>query len=197
MIIIKHRVNTIVDLNSVPQNLGVECDIRYDGDKLILHHDPFVGGEDFAEFLKHYHHSFLIANIKSEGIERRVIELLERNGIRDYFLLDVSFPFIMRLSNSGFAKNAVRFSEYESIGTALASKGKCEWVVVDVFTKLPLTKSICGSLSKNFKICLVSPELLGRQQDIKKYQKRLSAIGANIDAVLTKTPVEWHKWRLE
>ena len=69
--------------------------------------------------------------------------------------------------------------------------GKCEWVFVDVFTKLPLTKSVYNRLSKNFKICLVSPELLGRPQDIIPYQKKLRELGARIDAVLTKTPEKW------
>ncbi len=194
MLLIKHRVNTIEELKATPNTFGVEADIRPEGNKLILHHDPFVKGEDFEEFLKHYSHNFLIANIKSEGIEQKTIEFLEKHAIKNYFLLDVSFPFMIKLvegklTGKPFKKLAVRFSEYESIDTCLALRGKVEWLFVDVFTKLPLDDRSHGVLSQYFKICLVSPEILGRAGDIQNYKKLLN--GLKIDAVLTKMPEQW------
>ena len=41
---ILHRVNTIALLEKTPSNLGVEVDIRSNGENLILHHDPFKQG---------------------------------------------------------------------------------------------------------------------------------------------------------
>lgn len=189
MIVIKHRVNTISELRSTPAGLGVECDIRYSGSRLILHHDPFADGEGFEEFLKNYSHRFLIANIKSEGIENAAVGLLEKYGVTDYFLLDVSFPFIVKLANAGFKKLAIRFSEYESIETCRAMAGRAEWAFVDTFTRMPLGEDEHKLLAKSFRICLVSPELLGRQADIQGYRKIVKKM--KLDAVLTKVPERW------
>ncbi len=188
---IQHRVNTLTALRATPTDLGVEVDVRYEGDRLILHHDPFVQGEDFEKFLGEYKHRTLILNIKSEGIEQKAIELVESFGIKDYFLLDVSFPFMIKLSNKGMRKLAVRFSEFESIDTCLAMAGRAEWVFVDVFTRLPLDDSAYSKLSKKFKICVVSPELLGREADADSYKELFTRKGYKIDAVLTKNPARW------
>ena len=42
MIIVQHRRNTINLLKETPVKFGVEVDIRSYGDKLIIHHDPFI-----------------------------------------------------------------------------------------------------------------------------------------------------------
>jgi hypothetical protein len=72
MLYIQHRVNAIEQLRVTPTEYGVELDLRDRGDRLILQHDPFKDGEDFAEYLQHYRHSLMILNIKSERIEHRV-----------------------------------------------------------------------------------------------------------------------------
>ena len=41
MIYINHCVNTVEQLKHIPIQNGVELDIRYHKDDLILHHDPF------------------------------------------------------------------------------------------------------------------------------------------------------------
>ena len=50
--IFAHRINTISQLNSVPNHFGIEIDLRYEGNRIILHHDPFNKGVDFIDFLK-------------------------------------------------------------------------------------------------------------------------------------------------
>ncbi len=74
---IAHRINTIEELKKVPNEYGVELDLRDYGNKLILQHDPFVEGEDFEEYLKYYNHGTMILNIKSERIEYRVLDLIK------------------------------------------------------------------------------------------------------------------------
>ena len=138
MLKIVHRVNTIEQLKNIPSEYGVEVDIRADEDKLVLHHDPFKGGEDFAVYLKEYRQAFLVLNIKEIGIEKRVIEMVEEKGIKDYFLLDVEFCYIYKRTRYGKQhKIAVRYSEAEPIEQALALKDKVEWVWIDTNTKLP------------------------------------------------------------
>lgn len=51
MKIIAHRRNTLRELRATPQELGVEVDIRSWGSRLIIHHDPFVEGESFDEWI--------------------------------------------------------------------------------------------------------------------------------------------------
>lgn len=188
MLIINHRVNTIKKLIDTPEKFGVEVDIRAYKDKLVLHHEPFVEGENFEDFLKHYHHKFIILNVKCEGIETEVIKLMDRYNIHDYFLLDVSFPFIIKLIEQGEKKIAVRFSEFESIETCLNLKGKADWVFIDNLTHLPVENNSFQKLKEKFKLCIVSPELLNRNE-LEKTKEKLKE--NPVDAVLTDNPFAW------
>lgn len=184
---IAHRVNTIDDLKKVPEQYGIESDIRDYGDKIVLNHDPFKRGEDLEQFLGHYNHSTMILNIKSESIEFRVLELIQKHNISDYFFLDSSFPMIYQLSQLGEKNIAIRYSEFETIETVLAMKGRADWVWVDCFSRLPLNHESCRILKDaDFKICLVSPELQGRENDIEEYRLYLDNENIKVDAVCTK-----------
>ena len=56
----------------------------------------------------------MILNIKSERIEYKVLNLLQKYNINNYFFLDSSFPMIYQLSEEGEKNIAVRYSEFES-----------------------------------------------------------------------------------
>ncbi|MBI5698782.1 hypothetical protein HZC35_00540 [Candidatus Saganbacteria bacterium] len=190
MIIVRHRINTIAELQAIGPEFGVEIDIRNAGRKLILHHEPWGEGEELDEFLSHYRHKLLILNVKTEGVEDRVLELVKKHRIKECFFLDVTFPFIVKMAGKGFFKIAVRFSEYESVETCLAMKGKCDWVWVDCFSQMPLTPDIYARLKEHFKICLVSPDLLGRGEEIKSYRNMLGQMPP--DAVCAD---DWEAWQ--
>jgi len=191
MEIIIHRVNTVIELQKIKPKYGVEIDIRAWRNNLILNHEPFCKGTDFEEWLNYYDHNFLILNIKEEGIEKKVKELLDKKGITNYFFLDLSFPFLIKLMDSGEKNIAVRFSEYESIDICRLLAGKVNWVWVDCFTRFPLDSISYKKISKHFKICLASPELVGRKEDIGKIKKQIKLM--NINAVCTKYPQNWLK----
>ncbi len=185
---IAHRVNTIEELSNLPSEYGVELDVRDSGNDLIIVHNPFEEGEYFEEYLKHYHHGTMIINVKSERIEHRIIELLEKYDIKDYFFLDSSIPMIYLLSNLGNKNSAVRFSEIEPIELALAMNGRVSWVWVDCFTKLPINKENYSILKKaGYKLCLVSPELQGQQEKISEYKQYLDKNSIIFDAICTKS----------
>src|SRR5947209_7513105 len=101
MLFIQHRINSAAQLSDVPPEYGVELDLRDRGDRLILQHDPFKDGEDFEPYLRHFRHRLAILNVKSERIEPRVLELLRKYDMRDYFFLDCSFPMIRTLVSQG------------------------------------------------------------------------------------------------
>lgn len=190
MLIIEHRKNTVAELKNVPEHHGVEIDIRSYGDRLILHHDPFCEGTDFEEWLEYYNHKFLILNTKEEGLEKGIKALIDKKGITNYFYLDLSFPFFIRLVKEGERKIAVRFSEYEPIETCLSMIGKVEWVWIDCFTRLPLTPDSYEALTGHFQLCIVSPELQGRNvEEIHDFKELLRPF--SIDAVCTKRPDLW------
>ena len=194
MRIIRHRRNTIEELEATAPNWGIEVDIRSQGDRLVIHHDPFVSGEDFEAWLAHYRHGLLILNVKEEGLEDRLIGLMAQHAIADYFFLDQSFPFLIRTARRGERRCAVRVSEYEGIGTALSLAGMIDWVWVDCFTRFPLDKHDADRLhDAGFRLCLVSPELQGRTDPAETVAMRelLAARDIRADAVCTKTPDLW------
>ncbi len=185
---IAHRINTLPTLKDVPSEYGVELDLRDRGDRLILQHDPFGDGEDAEPYFAKYNpHGTLILNIKSERIEHRVLELMKKYRIENYFFLDSSFPMIYLLSKQGEKRLALRFSEFEALDTIYNLKGKVDWVWVDCFTKLPINKTTHTELkAAGFKLCLVSPELQGRPDDIAPYREQLNKEGIQFDAICTK-----------
>lgn len=190
MLKINHRINTVKDLSCVPTENGVELDIRYENNELILHHDPFTTGEKFEDYLKEYRHDLMILNTKSEGMEERILELMKKYHIENYFFLDLSLPFLIKYAKKGIKDIAIRFSEYEPLEFVMNFKGMVNWVWVDCFTDLPLNAENYKILKKHFKICIVSPELQGYSTDrITEFKKKLE--GFEIDAVCTKKPELW------
>lgn len=194
MILVRHRRNTAEELRATPTEYGVELDLRSHGDRLIVHHDAFVDGEDFERWLDDYRHRLLILNVKEEGLEQRLIALMRERGIEDWFFLDQSFPFLIRTARTGESRCAVRVSEFESIDTALTLAGHVRWIWVDCFTRFPLDRAQADRLhAAGFALCLVSPELQGRDAatEIPALRALLAREGIVADAVCTKEPDLW------
>ena len=83
---IAHRINTLKELKELDTSYGVELDLRDDlNGRVYISHNPFEPGEDFEEYLKHYHHGTMILNVKSERIEHKILELLKQYDIQNYF----------------------------------------------------------------------------------------------------------------
>ena len=192
--IILHRINTISKLKKIPSCFGVEIDVRSKNNNLILNHDPFENGEKLLNWLKFYSHCLLIINIKEEGLERRILKLLKKFKIKNFFFLDQSFPFLIKYSKFLLKKTAVRFSEIESVETVINSKKKAKWVWVDFFNKKPISKTNFKKLKKaKMKICYVSPELQGEKnvKNIQKFIKQIKLNNLYPEAVCTKLPKLW------
>lgn len=207
--IIAHRTNKISQLKALPDTIGVEIDVRFDTrtGRLYLHHDPQGPDSiDSCDFLDNYIEEFIpnqnrivVFNIKEAGIEERCREIASQRGIKNYFLLDVEFPYIFQATRRGVKEIAVRFSEAEPISQALEfhpkkSKFPVNWIWIDTITKLPLTKQVASELD-GFKTCLVCPERWGRPDDIESYAAKIKDFGITLDAVMTATKYceRWEK----
>lgn len=193
MEIIKHRINTIAELQRVPKKYGIEVDIRDENTRLILQHDPHKSGDYFGEYLHHYNHGTIILNVKSEGIELEILNYLKKYKISNYFFLDSSFPMINRLIELGEKNIALRFSEFEPIENLIVLKNKVRWVWVDYFHKSPLNDTNYELIKEmGYKICIVSPELQSHQlQERKKLRSIINDY--NIEAICTKIPKFWEE----
>lgn len=178
---------------------GVEVDIRSNGCDLIIHHDAFCEGVPFKEWIKFYRHGTLILNVKEEGLEQRLIDLMAKEQIENFFFLDQSFPFLIKTANLGETRCAVRISEYESIQTALSLVGKIDWVWIDSFLKFPIGYNDYKNLKNaSFKLCIVSPELQGRnpETEVPIMANFLKTNNIFVDAVCTKYPDLWSNFNI-
>lgn len=194
MKIIAHRRNSVADLLATPTQFGVEVDIRSRDQELIIHHDPYVEGVDFEHWFAHYQHGTLILNVKEEGLEERLVQLMKSRGCDDYFFLDQSFPYLVKWADRGENRCAIRVSEFESLDTALSLAGRVNWVWVDCFTRFPLTGDQAQRLQNaGLRLCLVSPELQGRDAEIEipALIECLDQEGILAEAVCTKRPDLW------
>lgn len=159
MIYIAHRINNLEILKKIPIGIGVEFDVRDYKKNLVLSHDPFSNGLSLERFIEKVGDRFLIINIKSEGIESKILKILKENKITKYFFLDSTIPQISRYINSSKTMQfALRFSNYENIYYNLKNNQK--WLWVDTFNSFKLNfKKLRSYYNKGYKLCLVSPEL--------------------------------------
>lgn len=194
MIIIKHRINTINQLKKTPEIYGVEIDLRSDKKDIYLHHNPFVKGTMFNKWIKYFKHKFIVLNVKEEGLESKIIKILNKHKIRDYFFHDQSFSTLLK--NMKKMRVSIRYSEYEEIKEKNKIFKYVKWIWLDHFTSFPLSVKFYEYLKKNkIKICIVSPELV-RKKFINKairLKKHILKKGFKIDAVCTKLPEIWKK----
>ena len=182
--IIVHRVNKVKEYNNLTNFFGVETDIRDYGKKIVLSHDPNKQGEDFFKFVRKVNKTIFL-NIKSSGLLKKIINFIKKKKI---YLLDISFSefdylYKQKLSN----KILLRFSSYEKFDLKNKYFKKIEWIWYDYFHGLKITKNEYLYLKKyKKKICLVSPDLLGKKREILRYINHLNQNKIKIDAVCTK-----------
>jgi len=194
MIIVSHRINTKKQLKNLDTEYGAEVDLRSSGKDIIINHEPFIKSIKFSEWLNFYNHKLLIANIKEEGIEKKVLKIINDNKIKNYFLLDVTIPQIIKLNQNNLRVFALRISKYESFLGLKNFNTFHKWLWIDTFdAKLPISlKDLKKLKSLGHKICLVSPELGNKRIDIKKeFIIKNKKILTLIDAVCTKKMKIW------
>lgn len=186
MEIILHRINKIKELKKIPNNFGLEIDVRSYKNNIILNHEPFEKGDKLLDYINEYNHKTLIVNIKEAGIEDEVIKILQKKKIINYFLLDVEFPFIFKSIEKKFKKVSIRVSKLESLYNIKFFEKKLDWIWIDTYKKYFINKNDYKKI-KNFKKCIVCPERWGHPNYIAKLKKIIKRNNFKIDAVMTNS----------
>ena len=197
MIIIKHRINTIGNLNKTDKSFGVEIDLRSDKKNIYLHHDPFRKGELFKKWIKYYKHKIIVLNVKEEGLEKSILKILKKYRIKNFFFHDQTFSTLLK--NMSKTKVSVRYSEFEDLKNIKHLFKRIKWIWIDNFSVIRLEKKFYSYLKrKKVKICLVSPELVkkSRVSEVKKIILYLKKNNFTIDAVCTKKPDLWTSYNV-
>jgi glycerophosphoryl diester phosphodiesterase len=140
---------------------GTETDVRDCAGKLLISHDPPQGGEVTVEEMLAYYRdangSFPLAlNIKADGLQTPLAEALQRHGVENYFLFDMSVPDALITARNGL-RFFTRQSELEP-EPALYDKAAGVWM--DMFFGNWVRESdITKHLATGKQVCLVSPDL--------------------------------------
>lgn len=190
--LVKHRVNRIAELREMNPAWGAEIDLRSvvgEAGRLHLSHDAWSRGDDFETWLKLFRERDvkgpLILNTKEDGLEERVIELLKKYSVVNYFFLDTALPTLVKWTAKGSSDFAVRLSQYEPEAFCRKFEGRVKWVWVDCFEGRLLEAKMVSALRGKFKLCLVSPELQGKPFEKSAPFLELLAL---CEAVCTKYP---------
>ena len=185
MIPIIHRVNSIEKLNNLPEDVGVEIDIRQSGKKLVLSHDIQEKEENFEEYLDNYNKKFIVANIKESGVEYKVEKILSKRKIDKFFLLDVEFPFILENYKRLGDNLSVRYSKYESIESVSNFANKVKWLWIDTYEDFEINDEIAEIIS-SFKIFLVSPSRWGMPEKLSYYISLFKDYKIELDGIMVE-----------
>lgn len=140
---------------------GTETDIRDFNGELVISHD--IPNKDclsvnlFFEIYKSIDKTLPLAlNIKSDGLQAKLKELLNKHEVNNYFVFDMSIPDGLQYLNKGL-NVYTRQSEYEP-EPSYYEKAKGVWI--DEFHKHWITKDVLTHhLNNNKSVCIVSPDL--------------------------------------
>ena len=144
--------------------LGIETDVRDALGRLVIAHDPPTGTVEPLESLLDLHHqvataSVLALNIKCDGLQPLLKDLLQKHRTANYFVFDMSAPDMMAYARGGF-RFYTRHSDLE-IQPILYEAAEGVWL--DSILSDWLTETtISLHQDRGKRVCIVSPELHGR-----------------------------------
>lgn len=156
--------NTFAALKKAIDNgYGFETDFRDCKGEILISHNPPTGSEVTADkVFEMYQQSgssaTLALNIKADGLQDMMKELLQKYDIKNYFFFDMSVCDTIIYVDKCMTI-ASRISEYEQETPFWEDS---EFVWLDYFRKDTSEDEIRKYLQKGKKVCIVSPDLHGR-----------------------------------
>lgn len=147
---------------------GIETDIRDYNGKIVVSHN--IATEEsflFEDVLKLYKdlggNTSLAINIKADGLQKSLKELLQQYKIENYFVFDMSIPEQVAFHKEQF-KVFTRMSEFEPVPVLLdkaqgiwMDEWENSWINTDVIKKY---------IEKGKLISIISPEIHGRDKSV-------------------------------
>lgn len=162
----KAEMNTPAAFRRAFENgFGVETDLRdYCGNLVISHDIAAAGALLLTEFFELYRENGvglpLALNIKADGLQIPLKEMLENYRVKRYFVFDMSLPDMLGYRDRGL-QFYTRQSEYET-SPVLYEEAAGVWV--DCFERDWISEGlITAHLHQQKPVCLVSPELHRRE----------------------------------
>lgn len=143
---------------------GTETDVRDFNGELVISHDIADSScmklNEMLDIYIRYDDTLPLAiNIKSDGLQSKLSNILERYKISNYFVFDMSVPDGLQYIKKRLA-TFTRESEYEKI-PAFYSESDGVWL--DAFKENWINfDTVKNHLDNDKKICIVSPDLHGR-----------------------------------
>tara|TARA_B100001093_G_scaffold520035_1_gene612193 strand:- start:142 stop:789 length:648 start_codon:yes stop_codon:yes gene_type:complete len=183
---------------SLSLGYGIEIDIRdYCGNLVVSHDIPTKNHLKLSTILNFYSkcdkQPVLAFNIKSNGLQNELRNQLENFKINNYFIFDASVPDAIDFINLGMI-TYTRQSEYE---TSPSFYDLANGIWMDEFNRNWINDDILKFHLKNGKkICIVSPELHGRDHRLiwKKLRKTLKENPKMEISICTDYPLDVVKY---
>ena len=167
--------------------VGTETDFRDYKEKLAVSHNVADDSSPLAEdFFALYTGTdkTLALNVKADGIQQLLKELLAKYDIQNYFCFDMSIPDTLGYIDAGL-KFYVRESEYEVINS-LYDKADGVWVDGFAGDNWITPELILDHRAKGKKVCIVSSDLHARDYN-PLWQRLKTAEIINDDGVILCT----------
>lgn len=160
-------------IRSFEMGYGTETDLRdFNGDIVISHDIPNDSAILLSDFFRTYKSSRksvkLALNIKSDGLQKKLLNELNKYQITNYFVFDMSIPDTIGYIN----ENIIFFSRQSEYELNPNFYDRCNGVWLDAFEGIWYeSKLILEHLNNNKKVALVSPEL--HKGDYNEFWKML------------------------
>lgn len=166
--------------------LGIETDLRDYNGKLVISHDVANDTSPLAEEMFKIYRNLglnvqLALNVKADGIQKMLGELLEHYQIKNYFLFDMSVPELV----VNDARGLYYYTRNSDIESDCVMYQRASGVWVDYFyDDLWLNEQVLAKhINQKKKVCIVSPELHGK--DYKQLWKLLKDTGLYENELVT------------
>jgi len=171
---------------------GTETDIRDYKGELVISHDitdeKCISVKEMFEIYNKYDNSLPLAlNIKADGLQVKLKDLLEKYKITNYFVFDMSVPDGLQYLKQNI-KSFTRESEYETV-PSFYDEACGIWL--DEFKGHWIDKETIKKHIENKKqICIVSPDLHKREykKEWQHYKQIEKELGINNLMICTDYP---------
>lgn len=186
---VQEKNSKIAFERSFSLGFGTETDIRDYKGELVISHDiadeNCISVKEMFEIYNKYDNTLPLAlNIKSDGLQLKLKELIEKYKITNYFVFDMSVPDgIQYLKHK--IKAFTRESEYEQLPSFYE---EAEGIWLDEFKGHWINSLVLSKHIKNNKqICIVSPDLHKRDYKIEWKEYKEIEKQLNVDNIMICT----------